>query len=102
MDHKPDSPASSSSSSCSSPPASLSLDTWTAVEPEPDEEIWRGPKAADDMSRDEDFFLIESYLFACAMTEESAVTEESVSTSANDKRARDGTDQGEASKRTKS
>ena len=96
MDHKPDSPASSSSSSCSSPPASLSLDTWTAVEPEPDEEIWRGPKAADDMSRDEDFFLIESYLFACAMTEES------VSTSANDKRARDGTDQGEASKRTKS
>ena len=109
-----DKPSDCHDSSLSSPPASSSLDTWTEVEPEPDEEIWIGQKTTDELTRDEDFFLVDSYLFACALNEErssGASTEESVacapeeertSVSVNGKRTRDDTEEGEMSKRTKS
>ena len=73
-----------------------SLANWTEVESESDEEVWKGPKTCDEMSRDEDYFLIDSYLTACALTEKQALI------TGNDKRISGEMEDGSSSKRTKS
>jgi len=53
---------------------SCSLNSWTAVDDDSDKKPvrvggWSGTASSEEMTRDEDFLLIDGYLTACALTE---------------------------------
>ena len=52
-----------------------SLNSWTTVD-DADDRVggWSGSTTSEDMSRDEDYLVIDGYLTACALTEVEAAS----------------------------